>query len=72
MMVGNFLEVGRHSGHRSGGWGIHVPHGLTWDLEHADAPSGHPRFGVIEDLSGLAPLVERIAEGDRSPFPPET
>jgi len=71
LMVGNSLKSDVIPAIEAGGWGIHVPHGLTWDLEHADAPTEHPRFGVIEDLSGLAPLVERIAEGRPITFPPE-
>jgi putative hydrolase of the HAD superfamily len=60
LMVGNSLKSDVIPAIEAGGWGVHVPHGLTWELEHAEAPVGHPRFGVIEDLSGLTPMVERI------------
>lgn len=60
LMVGNSLKSDVIPAIEAGGWGIHVPHGLTWELEHAEAPVGHPRFGVIDDLSGLVPVVERI------------
>ncbi len=70
VMVGNSLKSDVIPAIEAGGWGVHVPHGLTWDLEHAEAPTGHPRFGVIEDLSGLAPLVARIVEGRPITFAP--
>ena len=47
----------------AGGWGVHVPHDLTWDFERAEAPARHPRFAAIADLSGLAEVVDRIAGG---------
>jgi len=45
---------------QAGGWGVFVPHGLTWALEAADPPKGNPRYHSLPDLSGLADLVERI------------
>jgi putative hydrolase of the HAD superfamily len=41
----------------TGGWGVHVPHGLTWALEQADPPTGHARFRELPDLGGLPALV---------------
>jgi putative hydrolase of the HAD superfamily len=41
----------------AGGWGIHVPHGQTWALEHADAPDHAPRFRQIADLSELEQIL---------------
>lgn len=60
MMVGNSLKSDVLPVLDVGGWGVHVPHGLTWALEHADPPSGHARFFQIEALSGLADLVAKI------------
>lgn len=42
-----------------GGWGVLVPHGLTWALEHAKAPQDHPRFAEIPDLTHLPDLITR-------------
>jgi putative hydrolase of the HAD superfamily len=61
VMVGNSLKSDVIPAIEAGGWGVHVPHDLTWAMEHAEAPEGHPRFAVIPDLSGLAAVVDRIA-----------
>lgn len=52
-MVGNSLKSDVIPVLQAGGWGIHVPHGLIWDLERAEAPTGHPRFRELDDLSGF-------------------
>jgi putative hydrolase of the HAD superfamily len=63
MMVGNSLKSDVIPAIAAGGWGVHVPHDLTWVLEQAEAPQDHPRFAVIPDLSGLAVVTDRIARG---------
>ena len=45
-----------------GGWGVHVPHDLTWALEHEAPPEGHARFSCLQDLGALPALVERIED----------
>lgn len=57
MMVGNSLKSDVIPVLEVGGWGVHVPHGLTWALEHAEAPIGHTRFHALPDLSALPALV---------------
>ena len=44
----------------AGGHGILVPSDAAWALEHADAPSGHPRYHEIADIAALPPLLDRI------------
>ncbi len=61
MMVGNSLKSDVVPVIDAGGWGVHVPHELTWVLEHHDAPETSPRFRRIADLSGLLPLLGQIA-----------
>ena len=61
MMIGNSLKSDVVPVIAAGGWGIHVPHELTWVLEHDEAPVGNPRFRRIESLSGLLPLLGQIA-----------
>lgn len=63
VMVGNSLKSDVIPAIAAGGWGVHVPHDLTWDLERAEAPQDHPRFAVVPDLSGLAAVADRIARG---------
>ncbi|MGJ8545864.1 MAG: HAD family hydrolase [Sulfitobacter sp.] len=62
LMVGNSIRSDVIPMLDAGGWGVHVPHGLEWGLESAEAPEDHPRFEAIEDLSELPALVEDLAE----------
>jgi putative hydrolase of the HAD superfamily len=62
MMVGNSLKSDVVPAIDAGGWGIYVPHELTWAAEHAEPPVGAPRFRQIADLGELPSLVEAIAE----------
>jgi putative hydrolase of the HAD superfamily len=61
MMVGNSLKSDVLPMIDAGGWGVHVPHGVEWELEKANPPQNTDRFSVLEDLSGLAGLVDQIA-----------
>ena len=60
MMVGNSLKSDVVPAIEAGGWGVHVPHELTWVLEHVDAPADHPRFRELPTLAGLPELVREI------------
>jgi putative hydrolase of the HAD superfamily len=60
MMVGNSLKSDVLPAIQAGGWGIHVPHALTWVYEHAEAPLAHPRFHEIDSLGALPDLVARL------------
>lgn len=60
MMIGNSLKSDVIPAIQAGGWGVHVPHGLTWALEQADPPQDHPRFATLPDLGALADLLDRL------------
>ena len=60
MMVGNSLKSDVLPVLALGGWGVHVPHDLTWALEHDTAPEHAPRFRMIDDLGQLPALLDRI------------
>lgn len=60
LMAGNSLGSDVLPVLELGGWGVHVPHELTWALEHAPAPEGHARFHSLPDLGALPDLVDRI------------
>ncbi len=62
MMVGNSMKSDVVPMVDAGGWGIHVPHGLTWALEVATPPDGHSRYRQIEALNGLPALVDEISK----------
>ena len=63
LMVGNSLASDVRPMIEAGGWGVHVPHELTWAMEQAERPAGAPRFAEIEDLSHLPDLLEEIDVG---------
>jgi putative hydrolase of the HAD superfamily len=60
MMVGNSLKSDVLPAIAAGGWGVHIPHGLTWALEHAEPPLGHARFYSLSDLGALPDLVAKL------------
>ena len=60
LMVGNSLKSDVIPVIEAGGFGVHVPHGLTWALEQADPPEGHPRFAALPNLGQLPDLVARL------------
>ncbi|TGQ34521.1 MULTISPECIES: HAD family hydrolase [unclassified Mesorhizobium] len=64
MMVGNSLKSDVVPAIEAGGWGVHVPHELTWVLEHVEAPTAAPRFRQIADLGQLPALIEGIVTAD--------
>jgi putative hydrolase of the HAD superfamily len=39
---------------------VHVPHALTWVLEHVEEPANAARYRRVEDLGALPGLVARI------------
>lgn len=60
MMVGNSLKSDILPALASGAWAVHVPHELTWALEHAEEPAGEGRYRKLVDLGGLDDLVRDI------------
>lgn len=60
MMVGNSLRSDVIPAIEAGGWGVHVPHELTWELEAADPPEGHRRFRRIARLDALPAILDRL------------
>lgn len=63
LMVGNSMKSDVVPVINAGGWGVYVPHGLVWALEHEDPPQDHPRYREIPDLGGLPALVADVAAG---------
>lgn len=60
MMVGNSIRSDVRPALEAGGWGVHVPRALTWEVENDTAPEGAPRFRALADLGQLATLVAEI------------
>ena len=62
VMVGNSLKSDVLPMIAAGGWGIHIPHDLTWAHEHAAEPIRNPRFFALPDLAGLSYLVGKLSQ----------
>jgi putative hydrolase of the HAD superfamily len=60
MMVGNSLKSDVVPAIEAGCWAVHVPHELTWVLEHVAPPLDAPRFREIAHLGELPDLIEGI------------
>lgn len=60
MMIGNSMKSDVVPPINAGGWGVYVPHGLSWALESADAPANTERFREIADLGQLADLISSL------------
>jgi putative hydrolase of the HAD superfamily len=60
LMVGNSMRSDIVPVIEAGGWAVHIPHGVTWEIEHAEPPRAAPRFHELPDLGGLADLVTGI------------
>ncbi|WP_224816183.1 HAD family hydrolase [Hasllibacter sp. MH4015] len=60
MMIGNSMKSDIVPALEAGAWAVYVPHGLTWALEAAEAPEGHPRFREMPDLGGVPDHIARI------------
>ena len=60
MMVGNSLKSDVIPALEAGAWGVHVPHELVWELDHADPPECHPRFHTIDTLKPLPEFIETV------------
>jgi putative hydrolase of the HAD superfamily len=60
MMVGNSLKSDVVPAIEAGSWGVHVPHDLTWALEHAEVPAESPRYRRLAHLGELPDLVTSV------------
>ncbi|MCZ4353428.1 HAD family hydrolase [Roseovarius aestuarii] len=60
MMVGNSLRSDVLPVLDAGGWGVHVPHALTWTYEAADPPVDAARFRELPDLGALPGLLDDL------------
>lgn len=60
MMVGNSLKSDVLPALEAGAWGCHVPHVLTWALEHADPPANSARYRRIDRLGELPGLIANL------------
>jgi len=62
VMVGNSLKSDIVPAIEAGGFGILVPHEISWELEHATEPQDNPRYRRIADLGELPKIMDILAE----------
>lgn len=62
MMIGNSLKSDVLPALEAGSWAVHVPHDLTWALEHAVEPADHPRYRRVGALDRLPALIAQLAD----------
>lgn len=60
LMAGNSLKSDVIPAIEAGSWGVHVPHELSWELDHAEAPENAARFRKIAHLGELRALIDDI------------
>ncbi|MEP3275699.1 MAG: HAD family hydrolase [Stappiaceae bacterium] len=60
VMVGNSLRSDIIPALEAGGWGVFIPHDLSWTIEHAEAPEDNARFRQLETLAALPELMSRL------------
>ncbi|WP_374653028.1 HAD family hydrolase [Dongia sp.] len=60
MMVGNSLKSDIVPAIEAGSWGVHIPHALTWALEHSEPPADSSRFRQLDSLGLLYSLIMKI------------
>jgi putative hydrolase of the HAD superfamily len=60
LMVGNSLKSDVVPAIEAGAWGVHVPHELTWVLEHVEPLETAPRYRRIDHLGQLPDLLEAL------------
>ncbi|UIJ71963.1 HAD family hydrolase [Aurantimonas sp. HBX-1] len=57
MMIGNSLKSDVLPAIAAGSVGVHVPHALTWAVEHAEPPVGEKLFRQVDRLGEIPSLL---------------
>ncbi len=60
MMVGNSLKSDVVPAIAAGSWGVYIPHGQNWVLEHAEEPADSPRYRRLDHLGELTALIAEV------------
>ena len=59
-MCGNSLRSDVIPALEAGAWAAHIPYHLTWAHEHAEPPTGHPRFAELPTIAQLPEWVRGL------------
>jgi len=60
MMIGNSLKSDIHPALDAGAYGVHIPHDLTWAMEHAEEPESSDRFYQLKSIKELPELINTL------------
>jgi putative hydrolase of the HAD superfamily len=60
LMAGNSMASDVVPMITAGGWGVYVPHALTWAIEHAQPPADTARFTELPDLGALPDHIRSV------------
>ncbi|NNL18827.1 MAG: HAD family hydrolase [Boseongicola sp.] len=60
LMVGNSMKSDVLPAIEAGAWGVYIPHGMTWGIEAAPPPEGHPRFYEAREFTQLPKIIASI------------
>ena len=63
LMAGNSLRSDVNPAIAAGAFGVYVPHGLSWAIEHDVEPEDHPLYRRIDGLAALPALIASIETG---------
>ncbi|GLQ25252.1 HAD family hydrolase [Sulfitobacter pacificus] len=61
LMAGNSMASDVLPMMTAGGWGVFVPHPLTWAIEQEETPQDTTRFGQIDQLSKLLDFIHKLS-----------
>ncbi|WP_193170736.1 HAD family hydrolase [Nisaea nitritireducens] len=60
MMIGNSLKSDIVPAIEAGSWAVHIPHELTWALEHANEPAEADQFRCLKNVGEVPGLLQEI------------
>lgn len=60
VMIGNSMKSDVLPMIDAGGWGVHIPHEVQWELEQASAPDRADRYRSLTSLATLPQVLDEI------------
>ncbi|PIB24052.1 hypothetical protein BFP76_02045 [Amylibacter kogurei] len=60
LMIGNSMKSDVVPAIDAGGWGVYLPHTVTWQLESADEPVDAPKYRRLKHISELPALLAEL------------
>ncbi|MDD9921845.1 MAG: HAD family hydrolase [Boseongicola sp.] len=60
LMAGNSMRSDVVPVLQAGGWAVHVPHELEWEIEAAETPADHDRYRSVTVFSEIPNVIRQI------------